>query len=85
MMRKESGEMRVAAVVHDGQPDIGQNLRAYRKRCGCTQQALAKALGVTAQAVSRWERGNCYPDLLLLPKIAAYFDISIDRLFEMPQ
>ena len=84
MTRKESGQMRVASLVREGQPDIGQNLRTYRKRCGFTQKALAKALGVTTQAVSRWERGNCYPDLLLLPKIAAYFDISIDQLFEMP-
>ena len=85
MTRKESGEMRVAAVVHDGQLGIGQNLRAYRKRCGYTQKEVAKALGVTTQAVSRWERGNCYPDLLLLPRIAAFFEISIDQLFDASQ
>ena len=85
MMHNESGSSRVAAVIRDGPPTIGQNLRAYRKKCGCTQKALAIALGVTTQAVSRWERGNCYPDLPLLPRIAAYFDISIDQLFETAQ
>ena len=85
MPQKESGEMRIAAVVHEGQPDIGKNLRTYRKRCGYTQKEVAKALGVTVQAVSRWERGNCYPDLPLLPRIAAFFEISSDQLFDASQ
>ena len=49
------------------QYQLGETLRALRSRDGKTQEELAKALGVTAQAVSRWETGSCYPDTELLP------------------
>ena len=42
---------------------------------------LAQALGVTPQAVSRWENGICYPDMELLPSMANFFGVSIDELF----
>lgn len=60
---------------------IGNQLRELRRQSGKTQEDLAGALGVTAQAVSRWEVGVCYPDVELIPIIANYFGVSIDRLF----
>ncbi len=63
------------------QLDLGTKIRKLRRRDGRTQEALAQALGVTSQAVSRWESGGSYPDLNLLPSIANYFGVSIDELF----
>ena len=63
------------------QLNIGAKIRELRKRDGRTQDALAEALGVTAQAVSRWESGGSYPDMEMIPAIANYFHISIDELF----
>ena len=60
---------------------LSQQLKNLRLRDSRTQEDLAQALGVTAQAVSRWETGTCYPDMELLPSIANYFSVSIDELF----
>ena len=63
------------------QLDLGSKIRSFRRSQGHTQEALATALGVTSQAVSRWESGSSYPDMNLLPCIANYFNITIDELF----
>ena len=63
------------------QLDLGQKIRELRRRDGRTQEALAEALGVTSQAVSRWEANGGYPDMEIIPSIANYFGISIDELF----
>lgn len=63
------------------QLDLGNNIRQLRRRDKKTQEALAEALGVTPQAVSRWESGGSYPDMNLIPAIASYFRVSIDELF----
>lgn len=60
---------------------LGERIRELRARDGRTQDALASELGVTAQAVSRWEKGTCYPDMEMIPSIANYFGVSIDELF----
>lgn len=60
---------------------LGERIKEFRQRDGRTQDALAEALGVTAQAVSRWEKGICYPDMEVIPSIANYFNVSIDVLF----
>jgi len=60
---------------------IGEKLRELRKRDGRTQEDLANAVGVTAQAVSRWEMGQGYPDIEVIPAIANYFGVYIDELF----
>ena len=60
---------------------LGERIKEFRQRDGRTQEALANALGVTAQAVSRWEKGICYPDMGMIPSIANYFGVSIDELF----
>ena len=63
------------------QLDLGTKIRELRRRDKRTQEALAEVLGVTSQAVSRWESGGSYPDMNLIPSIANYFGITIDELF----
>lgn len=60
---------------------IGTNIHALRKSHGMTQGELAVRLGVTPQAVSKWERGQSAPDVIYFPRIAALFEVSIDHLF----
>ena len=52
-----------------------------RRKKGYTQEKLAEMLGVTTAAVSKWETGNSYPDITLLPQLAEIFDVSLDYLF----
>lgn len=61
--------------------DLGAKIRQLRRRDERTQEVLAEALGVTSQAVSRWESGGSYPDMSLIPSIANYFGVTIDELF----
>lgn len=56
------------------------NLRRIRKEKGITQEQLAEAVGVSPQAVSKWEM-NSFPDAALLPKIAQKLEVSIDELY----
>lgn len=58
---------------------IAENISRYRKLKGLTQEDLAQRLGVSAQAVSNWERGG-YPDITLLPALAAHLGLTIDAL-----
>ena len=62
---------------------ISDNLKELRKKKNNTQEDLAEFLIVSSAAVSKWERGECYPDIEFLPRIAAYYDISMDDLFGM--
>ena len=61
--------------------NIGNKIRELRKKKGITQEHLASALGITSQAVSKWEMSTGYPDIAMLPVIAGYFDVSMDTLF----
>lgn len=61
--------------------NLGTRIRTLRQRDARTQEAVADALGITPQAVSRWEAGGSYPDVEMIPAIANYFHISIDELF----
>ena len=60
---------------------IGNNIYALRKAKKVTQAQLAEKIGVSEQAVSKWENDICAPDVSLFPVIAEYFGVSIDRLF----
>lgn len=61
---------------------IGTQIRNLRKEKGISQDVLAKHLGVTFQAVSKWENGSTMPDISMLPMIARYFGVSVDFLLE---
>ena len=63
--------------------EMGKEIRRLRNDRGITQEALAAALNVTAQTVSKWECGTSIPDVQMLPEIAVYFGITIDQLFAM--
>lgn len=60
--------------------NIGNNIAALRKEKGITQEELAKILGVSAQAVSKWENNSSCPDVALLTDIADYFGVTVDAL-----
>ena len=63
--------------------EIGNQIKALRLRRGITQEAMAQHFGITAQAVSKWERGAAAPDIEMLPAISAYFGVTIDELFAL--
>ena len=59
---------------------LGKRIMEHRKRLGLTQDALAEKLGITAQAISKWENDLSCPDITMLPRLAAIFGISTDQL-----
>ncbi|MBE6896576.1 MAG: helix-turn-helix transcriptional regulator [Ruminococcaceae bacterium] len=59
---------------------ISERIKKYRKDKEMTQDALAQALSVSPQSVSKWECGDGYPDITLLPAIANFFEVTIDEL-----
>ena len=60
--------------------NINEQIAYYRKQRGLTQEDVARALGVTNQAVSKWESAQCCPDIELLPELADLFEVSVDKL-----
>mgnify|MGYP003755636033 CR=1 FL=1 len=67
-------------VVAVKEINIGRAIVEGRRRKGITQEDLAQYMGVSKASVSKWETGQSYPDITLLPQLAAYFNISIDDL-----
>ncbi len=59
---------------------IGENIRKFRHKLDLTQEQMGNLLGVSCQAVSRWENGTAYPDIEFLPTLANFFEISVDEL-----
>ncbi len=59
---------------------LNENLKKLRQKNKLTQEVLAEFLGVSFQSVSKWERGESYPDITLLPEIADFFKVSVDEL-----
>lgn len=64
--------------------NIGKIIIERRKALGFTQQALAEKLNISFQAVSKWENDTSYPDVTLLPQLAAVLNVSIDSLLGYP-
>ena len=62
---------------------LGKRIMEHRKRLGLTQDALAEKLGITAQAISKWENDLSCPDIATLPRLAAIFGITTDELLGM--
>ncbi|MBQ7161426.1 MAG: helix-turn-helix transcriptional regulator, partial [Clostridia bacterium] len=60
--------------------NIGQNIKRLRAAKEVTQEGLAEAMNVTPAAVSKWERGESYPDITLLQPLAFFFGVSLDEL-----
>lgn len=63
--------------------ELGNKIKSLRLQRGVTQEALAKQLNISPQAVSKWEREAALPDVQLLPAISAYFGVTIDELFAL--
>lgn len=62
---------------------LGHQIKRMRIERGITQEALAEYIGVSYQAVSKWETATTLPDITLLPKLAAFFGVRIDDLFSV--
>ena len=60
--------------------NISKCIVQKRKEKGITQEKLAEYIGVSKAAVSKWESGQSYPDILLLPELATFFNVSVDEL-----
>lgn len=61
---------------------LAEKIKEYRNRNHLTQEEFGKLLGVSAQAVSKWEREECYPDITFLPELAVLLCCSISDLFD---
>ena len=62
--------------------NLGNKIKELRKQRGITQEQLANSIGISFQAVSKWENGIALPDITLAPILASYFVVSMDELFE---
>ncbi len=62
--------------------NLGNKIRELRRARNLTQEQLAASLNISAQAVSKWEMGASYPDMAMIPTIAALFKVTLDELFD---
>lgn len=76
---KESGNHGPRTADMDAK-EIGRTISTHRKALGLTQMQLAAQLQVSNRTVSKWENGDGFPDISLLPGLAAALDITIDEL-----
>ena len=61
---------------------IGKRIAFLRKEKGLTQEELAQHMGISPQAVSKWENDQTCPDISALPKLARLFGVTVDELLE---
>ena len=64
---------------------IGDKLKKLRHNRNLTQEEVATHIGISYQAISKWERGDGYPDITMLPTLANYFGVSVDELIGMDE
>ena len=62
--------------------NMGGKIRQLRKQKNISQEVMAQALGVSFQAVSKWETCAAMPDVAMIPAIASFFGVSTDELFD---
>lgn len=65
------------------QIDLGKRIKELRLGMSMTQEQLAQKLGLSSQAISKWENGTTMPDIQLLPELSVVFGVSIDSLFSL--
>ena len=61
---------------------LSDNIARLRRERKLTQEELADFLGVTKASVSKWENHQSTPDILLLPQLASFFDVTVDELLQ---
>ena len=61
---------------------ISEKIKRHRKENGLSQGEFGRLLGVSAQAVFKWERGICYPDITFLPNLAKILGCRVEDFFE---
>ena len=61
---------------------VSEKIRKYRRENRLTQEAFGRLLGVSPQAISKWEREECYPDITFLPALAAQLGCGIADFFD---
>ena len=64
---------------------IGEKLKKLRRSRDLTQEEVATHIGISYQSISKWERGDGYPDITMLPTLANYFGVSVDELIGMDE
>lgn len=62
---------------------IHQKIKDYRQKHHLTQEAFGELLGISPQAVSKWERAECYPDITFLPVLADLLGCSVNDFFKV--
>ena len=62
--------------------NLSNKIRELRRANNLTQEQMATALNISAQAISKWEMGASYPDMTMIPTLAAFFKVSLDELFD---
>ena len=63
---------------------LADKIKAYRNENNLSLKEFGKLIGVSAQAVCKWEQNTCYPDIIFLPHLAKILDCKIDDFFDMP-
>lgn len=61
---------------------VSEKIKDYRRKNRLTQEAFGRLLGVSPQAISKWEREECYPDITFLPALAAQLGCGIADFFD---
>ena len=64
---------------------IAEKIKAYRKENRLSQKEFGRLIGVSAQAVCKWEQNTCYPDIIFLPGLARLLECTTDDFFEVPR
>lgn len=60
---------------------ISEKIKQYRRQNDLTQEKFGELVGVSAQAISKWEREECYPDITFLPELATLLNCNVDDFF----